>query len=96
MSVIDPRTQLVELVGNTTVIKNTENPDWPDQVLMNYMFEQTQVVKIQVYDQDTIDYMNLQKQDYIGEISFTLAKLMRSPNQKITVNVTGYILLKFS
>ena len=89
VNVIDPKTQAVQRVGNTSVIKDTENPDWADQIVINYVFEQSQVIKIQIYDQDSTNLMDLKKHDFIGEVSFTLSKLMCSPNQKITANITG-------
>ena len=89
VNLVNPKTGAVQRIGNTSVMNNTENPDWPDQIVLNYVFEETQVLKIQVYDQDTPDLSNLKKQDYIGEASFTLAKLMCSPNQAILTNITG-------
>ena len=78
-----------KIVGYTSVVKDTENPDWADQIIVDYIFEQTQVIKLQLYDQDGPDLMNLSKHDFIGEVSFTLSKLMCSPNQKITAKITG-------
>ena len=89
VNLVHPKTGAIQRIGNTNVVKNTENPDWPEQIVLNYMFEETQLLKIQIYDQDTPDLNNLKIQDSIGEVSFTLAKLMCSSNQAITANVTG-------
>ena len=92
VNMIDPKTSKVQRVGHTSVVKDTENPDWADQIIVDYIFEQTQVIKLQLYDQDGPDLMNLSKHDFIGEVSFTLSKLMCSPNQKITANITGTLI----
>lgn len=89
VNLVNPKTGAIQRIGNTTVVNNTENPDWPDQIVLNYVFEETQLLKIQVYDQDTPDLADLKKHDYIGEVSFTLAKLMCSSNQTITASITG-------
>ena len=89
VNLVNPKTGAIQRIGNTSVINNTENPEWPDHIVLNYTFEETQLLKIQVYDQDKPDLTNLKAQDIIGEVSFTLAKLMCSSNQTITANITG-------
>ena len=89
VNLVNPKTGAIQRIGSTAVVNNTENPDWPDQIVLNYVFEETQLLKIQVYDQDKPDLSNLKTQDFVGEVSFTLAKLMCSSNQTITANITG-------
>ena len=89
VNLVNPKTGAAQCVGNTAVVNNTENPDWVEQIVLNYVFEETQLLKIQIYDQDKPDLKNLKAQDFIGEVSFTLAKLMCSPNQAIIANITG-------
>ena len=45
----------------------------------------------QLYDQDSNHktFEDLKKHDYIGEVSFPLAKLMCSGGQRMTVQITG-------
>lgn len=84
--VTDPKTQQQLLLGHTSVIQDTNNPDWPDQLVMDYHFEAIQKVTVKCFDQDGgANPMDLSKHETCGEISFPLSDLMCSRGQKLTL-----------
>lgn len=80
----DPRTGQLTKVNHTSVIKESENPVWPDSIVMDYQFEITQNITVKVYDKDgKYDQTQHDKHQFIGEATFTMASLMCSPGQKL-------------
>jgi hypothetical protein len=79
--------QLIDL-GHTSVIQDSRDPEWPDQLCVDYHFEEIQEILIKVYDQDGgLDPKLTSKHDYIGEYSFQLSNLMCSGGQNITASL---------
>jgi len=48
----DPKTGVQSRLGFSGVIMNTQNPEWPEQFIMNYHFESVQEITIKVFDKD--------------------------------------------
>lgn len=81
----DIKTNRQILLGHTSVIQDTNNPDWPDQLVMDYHFEAVQIITVKVYDQDAkANPMDISKHEIAGEISFPLSDLMCARGQKYT------------
>lgn len=78
----DPFTKKEMLLGNTSVIMDSQNPEWPDQLIINYKFEAIQKITIKVYDRDSNSSLqNLSAHTLAGEISFKLSSLMCAKGQ---------------
>jgi hypothetical protein len=72
------------------VIKDTEIPDWPDQIEMNYNFEEIQLVVVKVYDQqEGVAPEDINKHHFIGEAQFKLADLLQAQNQAMGLALGG-------
>jgi len=61
----------------TGTIWDNLNPDFTEQVVMDYHFELVQEIKFEAYDRDS-DSQNLRDHDFIGSVSTTLSKIMGS------------------
>ena len=57
-------------VGRTEVIWNTLNPDFVKKFVLDYFFEQSQKLKFELYDIDSVS-RDLSKHDFLG-ISLTI------------------------
>ena len=58
----------------TECIKNNLNPQWVTKVQMNYMFEEQQYLKFDVYDVDT-NSRDLSEHDFLGSCTMTLGQI---------------------
>lgn len=77
-------------IALTSVIKDTENPTWPDLITIDYKFETTQKITIKIFDQDAgAPPTDLRRHSLIGELSFPLPHLMRAPGQRISQQLTN-------
>ena len=78
----DPHTKKLVFLGHTSVVRDSQNPEWPDHLIINYHFESTQKLTIKCYDQDDKAPLDqYEKHDFIGEMSFTLSSLMCAKGQ---------------
>lgn len=76
--------------GNTEVIMDTQNPDWPVMFTMEYFFEMKQEIEVRIFDQDAGKPLTDESQhDLIGSAFFELSKLMTGPNQSMSIKLTG-------
>lgn len=86
----DAKTKALINLGHTCVIRDTANPDWPDQLIIDYRFEEVQEIVVKCYDQDGKKSLNdFASHDLVGEITFTLANLMCARGSSITAKITG-------
>jgi len=86
----DPHNKKPMLLGNTSVIMDSQNPEWPDQLIINYKFEAIQKMTIKVYDKDSSSPLQqLNSHTLIGEIEFKLSSLMCSRGQTYQANFTN-------
>jgi hypothetical protein len=67
-------------LARTEAIKDTENPDFVTPFDVDFLFEEVQSFKVEVYDHDCMSE-DLKKHDYIGSASFVLGHLMGSQGQ---------------
>lgn len=86
----DKKTGEETRVGLTGLIMDNQNPEWPDQFILNYYFEAVQEITIKVYDRDGNQPLeNLTRHDFGGQCTFNLSALMCAKSQKLTLNLTG-------
>lgn len=77
-SLVDPSNTTWREVKRTDTIWDNLNPEFPDQILLDYRFEQVQELRFDVYDRDSKDSNNLKDHDFIGSIRTTLSRIMGS------------------
>lgn len=86
----DPKTKKANLLGNTSVIMDSQNPEWPDQLIINYKFEAVQNLTIKVFDRDgSQPPSKLDAHQLIGEISVKLSSIMCARGQSYQANFTN-------
>ena len=78
-----------EIVGFTEVISNTLNPKFVKSITTKYLFEEKQLAKIDIYDQDNKNYKQLDKQEYLGSAEFTISDLVKAKQSGITLEIKG-------
>ena len=79
-----------KLLGNTTVVKDSANPKWPDQLVIDYFFEAIQLITVKVYDQDAKALpTDLSRHELIGEASFLVTDLMCNRAHKLDLKLKG-------
>jgi hypothetical protein len=67
------------IAGRTKTISNNQNPNWLDEIVVEYRFEERQRVLIKIYDDD----YGKKADDFLGEANFELSTLMGARGQKI-------------
>ncbi|XP_060598331.1 copine-8-like isoform X1 [Ruditapes philippinarum] len=73
--------------GRTEVIWNNLNPDFVKKFVMHYFFEQSQKLKLEVYDIDSPS-ADLSKHDFLGRMECTLGEVVAS-GTRFTRRLTG-------
>eukprot|EP00094_Tigriopus_californicus_P005011 TCALIF_04825-PA protein Name:"Similar to Gusb Beta-glucuronidase (Mus musculus)" AED:0.10 eAED:0.10 QI:0/0/0/0.71/1/1/7/0/1725 len=68
-------------LGRTETLRDCLDPVWQTKFVVDYRFEERQVLKFQVYDHDT-ESKNLKKQDFLGGLEITLGKLVAAPGRR--------------
>jgi hypothetical protein len=72
-------------LGQTEAQKDTLNPVWVTSIDVDYFFEQSQLMLVEVYDVDDANRLNdLHAQEIIGNFEFTLGKVVSGKNQELT------------
>eukprot|EP01135_Chromosphaera_perkinsii_P003560 Nk52_evm18s248 gene=Nk52_evmTU18s248 len=67
-------------IGRTEIIWDNLNPEWEKTFHINYVFEEVQELKFEVYDAEG-KTNDLSKYDFIGASTMTLSSIMVSPGQ---------------
>jgi len=70
-------------IGRTEMIADTLNPSWEKKFVVDYSFEERQVVKFEIYDWD-VDSKLLSDHDFLGRSETTLGTIVSS-NEYIAV-----------
>ncbi len=68
-------------VGRTEMLKNTLNPSWQHKFVLDYCFEQRQLVKFEVYDWDNKS-TNVKDHDFLARLECTLGSIVSSPRKQ--------------
>jgi len=77
-------------IGQTECILDNLNPEFVNEIEVNYKFEENQAFVIEVYDADDMTQLDrLDKQEYIGGNNFTLHQIITSRNQTQSYPVTN-------
>jgi len=64
-------------VGRTEIIQDNLSPSWAKKFVVDYSFEERQVVKFEVYDSDS-QSNNLNHHDFLGRCESTLGSIVSS------------------
>jgi len=62
-------------VGRTEQIKDTQHPRWQTKFVLDYRFEERQLLKLAVYDIDS-DNLQLEDHDFLGKTECSLGEIM--------------------
>jgi len=87
--------QIEEVLGQTERIRNNRNPDWATPIVVDYFFEEQQLITCNVYDlgsrnrDEQVDRSFVKQSDRIGSCTFPLGKLVASKGQALTLNLDG-------
>merc|ERR1719456_446987 len=76
----DTKTGVWSEMGRTETIMDNLNPDFTQQFVTDYFFEEVQVLRFDVYDLDS-ESSNLKDHDFIGTFETTLGHIMGSRGQ---------------
>lgn len=69
-------------IGQTETVYNNLNPKWSTTFSVEYRFGTHTILRFRVYDRDSKDD-DLSKQDYIGEVTCTVAQVVLADNQRL-------------
>jgi hypothetical protein len=76
-------------LGYTEVISDTLNPKFIKVVTAKYLFEEKQLLKIEIYDQDNPNYKDLANQQFIGSAEFFIHDIVRHKFSGLHVPIEG-------
>ena len=63
------------------MVKDSLNPEFVTEIMVDYLFEEQQNMILEVYDADDMNELaNLSKQDFIGYYDFKLGSIVSSRN----------------
>uniref|UniRef100_A0A7S3PIB1 C2 domain-containing protein n=2 Tax=Aplanochytrium stocchinoi TaxID=215587 RepID=A0A7S3PIB1_9STRA len=70
--------------GRTEVVRDSANPDFVKQFVIDYHFEELQEVRVDMFDEDKYT-----KPDYVGSCEFTVGQLMGSRGQTLKLDLSN-------
>jgi Ca2+-dependent lipid-binding protein len=70
--------------GRTECVKNCLNPEWNVKIIIDYMFEERQRMKFEIYDIDS-GSQALSHHDFLGRAECDLADIVASPFSTLTL-----------
>lgn len=70
-------------VGRTEMMKDCHDPDFSTHITLDYFFEEIQKLTFHVLDVDDFQSRDLNKQEFIGSFSTTLASIVTARGQQI-------------
>uniref|UniRef100_UPI00358E73B8 copine-9 isoform X1 n=1 Tax=Myxine glutinosa TaxID=7769 RepID=UPI00358E73B8 len=74
--------------GRTEVIDNTLNPDFVRKFVTDYLFEERQALRFDLFDVDSHS-SNLSKHDFLGRANCTLGELVSAPGSRLQKPLGG-------
>ena len=75
-------------VDRTETIDNTLDPEWEKKFILQYKFEERQVLKFEVYDADDKS-SNLDNHDFIGAVEISLGEIVSSGGRGLSRHLIG-------
>ena len=83
----DVATQKWYEAGRTEAMRDNLNPDWQDDIVVDYFFEEKQKFRVEVYDKDSSS-AKLKKHDFLGKCEGTIAEVVAAKHGKKTFQLT--------
>jgi len=83
-SMLDQKTKKYMQFAYTEIIWDNPNPQFVKPIILDYMFEEVQKVRLDVYDADSHDLRNLKKHDFVGYYEFLVGDLVTAKGQKVS------------
>merc|ERR1712013_432083 len=84
----DSKSKQWHCFGKTETIDNTLEPHFEKKFILQYKFEERQVLKFEVYDSDS-DSTNLEDHDLIGSMECSLGEVVTQQGKGFTKQLTG-------
>ena len=75
-------------VGRTEMLVNTLNPSWKSKFIVDYRFQERQLVKFEVYDWDTNSH-SLKKHDFLAKIECSLGNIVSTKGKQFVSMASG-------
>eukprot|EP01084_Bolivina_argentea_P026186 48639_1 len=76
------------VVGKTEIVWDNPHPDFSKDIRINYLFEEIQYIRLEMYDADEHQTIDLSKHDYIGSAEFVVGDLVTANGQKLIMAIT--------
>lgn len=77
------------MIGKTETIRDSLDPEWVKSFDVPYRFEEMQVFKVVVYHvDDVVNAEDLEKQNVVGEVEFTLHEVVTALDQILKKNIS--------
>lgn len=68
-------------IGRTEMIKECLSPEWQKKFVVDYSFEERQIVKFEVFDWD-MNSNNLSDHDFLGRVECSLGSIVSAPGKQ--------------
>ena len=75
-------------VGRTEMLANNLNPSWKSKFIVDYRFQERQLVKFEVFDWDTKSH-SLKKQDFLARMECSLGNIVSSKGKQFISMASG-------
>ena len=87
VSLKDEAKNLFLHVGKTEIVWDNPNADFSRDIRLDYLFEQVQHVRLDIYDADEQQTTDLSRHDYIGGAEFIVGDLVTANAQKLVMAI---------
>ncbi|PAA61237.1 hypothetical protein BOX15_Mlig019106g2 [Macrostomum lignano] len=84
-----PGTSNFQEIGRTEKLNNTLDPEFSHRFIVDFMFEERQLVKFQIYDLDSPS-ARLSEHDFLGELETSIGELVSRRRFETTLSKTGH------
>jgi len=73
----------------TEIVWDNPNPVFVKPIVIDYMFEEVQLVRLDVYDADSHDLRNLSNHDFVGRYEFLVGDLVTAKGCKLSAQLVN-------
>eukprot|EP01084_Bolivina_argentea_P064279 117259_1 len=98
VSIKDDVKNVYNVVGQTEIVDDNPNPDFSKDIRINYLFEQVQKLRLDIYDANDDDddsddddqeikTEELSKHDFVGAVEFIVGDLVVANGQKLVMAI---------
>ncbi|GFS12362.1 copine-8 [Elysia marginata] len=88
LKLTEPKTRRILEVGRTETIKDCLNPVFVKKFVMDYYFEERQMLRFEIYDIDS-QSRRLEDHDFLGFMECSLGELVSAPNSRFEKKLLG-------